>query len=116
MEHILSYSSSSEFSILGNFSVDHRLKLSSRLTDPLGEEAFNFAILNNLEQLVQFPSHIPDCLGDQFNIIYIFLANHPSASDAELFPTLGSSDHNLISVFCPIFLIRLLGPPKRRHL
>ncbi|MPC38546.1 hypothetical protein E2C01_032055 [Portunus trituberculatus] len=51
-------------SILGDFNVHHHLWFSSPFTDHPGELAFNFAILDNLEQLVAHPTHIPDCLGD----------------------------------------------------
>ncbi|MPC17837.1 hypothetical protein E2C01_010704 [Portunus trituberculatus] len=42
-----------EISILGDFNVHHQLWLSSPFTDHPDELAFNFAILHDLEQLVQ---------------------------------------------------------------
>ena len=42
--------------------------LSSPFTDHPGELAFNFAILHDLEQLVQHPTRIPDRLADKPNI------------------------------------------------
>ncbi|MPC37136.1 hypothetical protein E2C01_030610 [Portunus trituberculatus] len=42
-----------EISILGDFNVHYQLWLSSPFTDHPGEIAFNFAILHDLEQLVQ---------------------------------------------------------------
>ncbi len=69
MEHILTHFPFSEISILGNFSGHHQLWLSSSFTDQPGEHAYNFALLNDLEQLVQHPTRIPDRLGDRPNIL-----------------------------------------------
>jgi len=83
-------------------------------TDQPGEHAYNFALLNDLEQLVQRPTRIPDRLGDTPNILDLFLTSNPSAYSVKLFSPLGSSDHNLISVFCPITPVRPLDPARRR--
>ena len=79
MEHILTHSPFAEISILGDFNVHHQQWLSSTFTDQPGEQAFNFAILHDLEQLVQHPTRIPDCFGDMSNILDIFLTSNPSA-------------------------------------
>ncbi|MPC61811.1 hypothetical protein E2C01_055888 [Portunus trituberculatus] len=39
----------------------------------------NFAILHDLQQLVQHPTRIPDRLGDTPSILDFFLASNPSA-------------------------------------
>src|ERR1044072_8788932 len=98
IEHILSSSPFSEIIILCDFNVHHRQWLSSSSHDPAGEFAFQFSIQNNLEQLVHFPTHIPDRLGDEPNILDLFLTSYPSPYAIKLFPPLGSSDHLLISV------------------
>ena len=116
VEHILSISPFSEISILGDFNVHHRLWLSSPFTDPPGEQAFIFSILNNLEQLVQHPTRIPDRLGESPNILDLFLTTNPSAYSVSLFSPLGSSDHSLISVTCPIAPVRPADPPEKRRL
>ena len=72
------------------------------------------ALLNDPEQLVQHPTRIPDHLGDTSNILGLFLTSNPSAYAVTLSSPLGSSDHNLISVSCPISPIPLQDPPKRR--
>ncbi|KAL7632739.1 UNVERIFIED_CONTAM: hypothetical protein RMT77_016940 [Armadillidium vulgare] len=102
IEHILSSSPFSEIIILGDFNVHHRQWLSSSSHDPAGELAFNFSIQNNLEQLVHLPTRIPDSLGDEPNILDLFLTSYPSPHTVKLFPPLGSSDHLLISVSCPV--------------
>ena len=102
IEHILSSSPFSEIIILGDFNVHHRQWLSSSSHDPAGELAFQFSIQNNLEQLVHLPTRIPDRLGDEPNILDLFLTSNPSPYTVKLFPPLGSSDHLLISVSCPV--------------
>ncbi|MPC96618.1 hypothetical protein E2C01_091887 [Portunus trituberculatus] len=97
VEHILSLYPFTE--ILGDFNVHPQLWLSSPFTDHPDELAFNFAILHDLEQLVQYPTHIPDHLGDTPNILDLFLTSDPSAYAVTLSSPLGFSDHNLISVF-----------------
>ena len=53
-----------KISILGDFNVHHQLWLSSPFTDNPSKLTFNFAILHDLEQPVQHPTHISDRLGD----------------------------------------------------
>ena len=89
--------------------------LSSPFTDHPGELAYNFAILHDLEQLVQHATRIPDRLGDTFNILDLFLTSNPAYA-VTLSSPLGSSDPNLISVSCPISPIPPQGPPKQRSL
>src|SRR6201990_3728003 len=98
IEHILSSSPFSEIIILGDFNVHHRQWLSSISHDPAGELAFNFSIQNNLEQLVHLSTRILDRLGDEPNIIDLFLTSNPSPYTFKLFPPLGSSDHLLLKV------------------
>ena len=116
VEHITSQFPFAEISILGDFNVHHQLWLSSNFTDQPGEQAYNFSILNDLEQLVQHPTRIPDRLGDTPNILDLFLTSNPSAYSVELFSPLGSSDHRLISVSFPISPVRPHDPPEKRCL
>ncbi|MPC27464.1 hypothetical protein E2C01_020634 [Portunus trituberculatus] len=116
MEHILSLYPFAEISILGDVNFHHQLWLSSPFTDHPDELAINFAILHDLEQLVQHPTRIPDRPGDTHNILDLFLASNPSVYVVTLSSPLGSSDHNLISVSCPISPIPPQDPPKRRCL
>ncbi|MPC66898.1 hypothetical protein E2C01_061053 [Portunus trituberculatus] len=116
MEHILSLCPFAEISILGHFNVYHQLWLSSPFTDHPGELAFNFAVLHDLEQLAQHPTRINDYLGDAPNILDLFLTSSPSAYAVSLSSPLGSSDHNVISVSCPISAFPPKDPPKGRCL
>ncbi|MPC17220.1 hypothetical protein E2C01_010069 [Portunus trituberculatus] len=116
VEHILSLYPFTEISILGDFNVHHEFMLSSPFTDHPGELAFNFAILHDLEQLVQHPTCIPDRLGDTPNIRDFYLTSNSSAHDVTLSCLLDFSDHNLIYVSCPISPIPPQDPPKQRCL
>ncbi len=73
MEHILTHSPFLETSILRDFHVHHQLWLSSSFTDQPGEQAFNFALTNDIELLVQHLTHIPNHLGDRPIIFDLFL-------------------------------------------
>ena len=116
VEHILETSPFSEVSILGDFNAHHRLWLSSFNTNRSGELAFQLSILNDLTQLVQHPTRIPDRLGDRPNILDLFLTSNPSTYTIQQFSPLGSSDHTLISLACPKSLIRSREAPTRRKL
>ena len=65
---------------------------------------------------MQHPTRIPDRLGDTSNMLDLFLTSNPFAYAVTLSSPLGSSDHNLISVSCPISPISPLDPPKQRCL
>ncbi len=69
VEHIPTHSPFAGIFILGDLNVYHKLWLSSPFTHQLGEHAYNFAPLNDLEQLVQHPTRSPDLLGDTTNIL-----------------------------------------------
>ncbi|MPC60115.1 hypothetical protein E2C01_054152 [Portunus trituberculatus] len=100
----------------GNFNVHHQMWLSSPFTDHPGEIAFNFAVLHDLEQLVQHPTRISDRLVDTPNILVLFLTFNPSAYAVTLSSPLGSFDHSLISASFPISPVTPHDPPKRRCL
>ena len=114
MEHTPTLFPFEEISILGDFNVHHQVWLSSPFTDHPGELAYNFAILHELEQLVQHLTRIHDRLGDTSNILDLFLTSNPSAYAVTLSSPFGSSDHNHISVSCPISPISPQDPPERR--
>ncbi|MPC55213.1 hypothetical protein E2C01_049145 [Portunus trituberculatus] len=102
-----------EISILGDFNVHRQLWLSSPFTDHPGELALNFAILYDIEQLVQRPTHIPDLLeGEKSNILDLFFTSNPFAYAVTLSSPLGSSDHNLIPVPFPISPVLPQGPQR----
>ncbi|MPC51068.1 hypothetical protein E2C01_044905 [Portunus trituberculatus] len=99
-------------SILEDFNVLHQLWLSFPFIDYPGELTFNFAILHDLEQLVQHPTRISDRYGDTPNIPDLFITFNPSPFAVTLSSPLGSSDHNLISVSCAISPVSHQDYPK----
>ena len=111
VEHILSSSPFSEIIILGDFNVHHSRWLSSNKTDEQGRLTWEFAILNDLVQLVQCPTRIPERLDDHPNILDLFLTSNPVPYTVNYFPPLGSSDHLLLSVSSPFISSR----PKERQ-
>ncbi|MPC25418.1 hypothetical protein E2C01_018530 [Portunus trituberculatus] len=111
VKHILSLYPFTDISILGDFNVYHQPWLYSPFTNHPGELAFNFAILHDLEQLVPHPTCIPDHLRDTPNILDLFLLL-TSAYAVNLSSPLGSSNHNLISVSCPIYPIPPQDPQR----
>ena len=114
MEYILSHFLYAEISILGDFNVHHQLWLSFSFTYQTGEQALNFAILHDLEQLMQFPTRIPDRPGDTPNILDLFLNSNPSTYSVKFSTQLGYSDHNLFFVICSITPVQPQDPPKQR--
>ena len=120
LEQILSSFPFSEIILLGDFNVHHSQWLSSNSpTDDEGKLTFEFAILNNLEQLVQFPTRIPDRPGDLPNILDLFLSSNSVPYTVKNLPPLGNSDHHLISVSSPFISNRSLERPpplERRRL
>ena len=71
-------------------------------------------LVNKPSTLHQFPTRIPDRLGDTPNILYLFLTSNHSGYSVKLSSPLGFSDHNLISVTCSITPVQPQDPPKQR--
>ncbi len=63
---------------------------------------------------LQVCPRISDRLGDRPNTLDHIFSSDPSAYSVRLYSPLGSSDHNLFSVFCPIAPVQLLDPQKKR--
>ena len=67
-------------------------------TDQPGEHTFKFAILHDVDKLVQLPTLIPDRIRDTPKILDLSLAFNPSYYSVKPSSPLGSFDHNLMSV------------------
>lgn len=65
------------------------------LTNQPGEQAYTFALLTDLVQLVQHPTRIPDHLGDTPNLLDLFLTSAPSAYCVKLFSPLVSRSFSI---------------------
>ena len=67
-------------------------------TDRPGELCYNFSISNDLTEMVNFPTWIPDCDSDSPALLDFFLSSDASICSMMAFPPLGNSDHVVISV------------------
>ena len=85
--------------IFGDFNVHHKEWLTySGGTDRPGELCYNCSISNDLTQIVNFPTRIPDCDSHSPALLDLFLSSDASICSAMAFPPLGSSDHVVVSV------------------
>ena len=67
-------------------------------TDRSGELCYNFSISNDLTQMVNFPTRIPDCDSHSPALLDFFLSFDASICSTMVFPLLGNSDHVVVSV------------------
>ena len=56
-------------------------------------------ISNDLTQMVNFPTWIPDCDSHNSILLDLFISSDASICCIMAFPPLGSSDYNVVSVF-----------------
>ena len=67
-------------------------------TDRPGEFCHNFSISNDLTQMVNCPTGIPECDSQSPPLLDLFLYSDASIGSKTTFPFLGNSDHVVISV------------------
>ena len=67
-------------------------------TDRPGELCYNFSISNDLTQIVNFPTLIPDCDSHSPAVLGLFISSEISICFTMAFPPLGNSDHVVASV------------------
>ena len=85
--------------VFGDFNVHHKDWLTySGGTDRLGELCYNFSISNDLTQIVNFPTWIPDCDCHSPALLDLFISSDASICSTMAFPPLGNSDHVVVSV------------------
>ena len=78
--------------VFGDFNVHHKDWLTySGGTDRPGELCYNFSISNDLTQMVNFPTRIPDSDSHSPALLDLFLSQWA-------IPALGNSDHVVVSV------------------
>ena len=71
----------------------------SRGTDRPGELCYNFSISNDLTQMVNFPTSIPDCDSHSPAVLHVFIYSNASICSILAFCPLGNSDHVFVSIF-----------------
>ena len=83
--------------VFGDFNAHHKDWLTySGGTDQPGE--LSFSISNDLTQMVNFPTRIPDCDFPSLALLDLFLSSDTSICSTMAFHPLGNSDHVAVSV------------------
>ena len=87
--------------VFGDFCILNWLTYSGG-TDRPGELCYNFLfviiILNDLTQMVNFPTQIPDCESHSPALVDLFISSNASICSTIPFPPLGNSDHIVVTV------------------
>ena len=96
IDEVFSINPSAVF-VFGDFNVHHKDWLTfSGGTDRPGELCYNFSISNDLTQMVNFPTQIPDCDSHSPALLDLFISSDASISSTMAFPPLGNSDHVVV--------------------
>ena len=67
-------------------------------TDQPGKLCYNFSISNDLTQMVNFSTRVPDCDSHSPAILDLFISSDASICSTKTFPPLGNSDHVVVWV------------------
>ena len=99
IDEILLINLSANKFVFGGFLVHHKDSLTnSGGTDRSGEVCYNFSISNDLTQMVNVPTQIPDCDSHCPGLLDLFISFDASICSMMAFPQLGHSDHIVVSV------------------
>ena len=99
IDEVLSINPSANVFVFGDFNVHHKDWLTySGGTDRPGELCYNFSISNDLTQIANFPTRIPDCDSHSPALLDLFISSDASICSTMAFPPLGNSDHVVVSV------------------
>ena len=99
IDEVLSINPSANVFVFGDFNFHHKDWLTySGGTDRSGELCYNFSLSNDLTEMVNFPTRIPDCDFHSVALLDLFFSSEASICSAMAFPPLGNSDHLVFSV------------------
>ena len=99
IDEVLSINPSGDVFVFVDFNVHHKDWLTySGGTDRPAELCYNFSISNNLTQIVNFPTRIPDCDSHSPALLDFFISSDASICSTMAFHPLGNSDHVVVSV------------------
>src|SRR6201990_2304838 len=90
-ETVTSSHTNAEVLYLGDFNVHHTEWLGSSHTDTGWKEAKSFSILNDLEQLIRDPTHIPDHPNQFLNTLDLCFTTSPFRYKCTIFSPIGNS-------------------------
>ena len=100
IDELLSINPSANVFVFRDFNIHHKDWLNySRGTDRPGELCYNFSISNDLTQIVNFPTRIPDCDSHSPALLDLFISSDTSICSTMAFPPLGNSNHVAVSVY-----------------
>ena len=99
IDDVLSINPSANVFVFGDFNVHHKDWLTySSGTDRSGELCYNFSISNNITQMVNFPTRVPNCDSHIPALLDLFLSSDASICSTKAFPVLGNFGHVVVSV------------------
>ena len=100
IDEVLSINPSTNVFVFGHFNIHHKdwLTYSGR-TDQPGELCYNFSISNDLTQMVNFPTRIPDCDSHSPALLDLFLPYDTGICSTMTFPPLGNSGHVVVRAY-----------------
>ena len=85
--------------VFGDFNVHHKDWLTySGGTDRPGELCYDFSILSDLTQIVNFSTQISDCDSHSPALVDLIISSDASTCSTMAFPPLENSDHVVVSV------------------
>ena len=94
IDEVLSIKPSANMFAFGEFNVHRKDWLTcSGGTDRLGEPCYNFSVSNDLTQMVNCPTLVPDCDSHSLALLDLFLSSEATMT----FPPLRNSDHVAVS-------------------
>ena len=94
IDEVLSINRSANVFVFGDFNIHHKDWLTySSGTDRSGELCYNFSISNDLNQMDNFPTRIPDCDSHSPALLDLFLSSDARICSTMACPPLGNSDH-----------------------
>ena len=99
IDEVLLINPSANVFVFGDFSIHHKdwLTYSGGIDRP-GELCYNFSISNDLAQMVNFPTRIPDCDSHSPTLLDFFLSFDTSICSTMVFHPLRNSDYVVVSV------------------
>ena len=115
IDEVLLINPSANVFAFGDFNVHHKDWLTySGGTDRPGEFCYNFSISNDLTQIINFPTRIPDCDSHSPALLDLFISSDASICSTMASPPLGNSDHVVVSVSINFPIISKQDTPFHR--
>ena len=99
IDEVLLISSSPNVFVFGDFNIHHKDWVTySDGNDQPGELCYNFSILDDLTQMLNFPIRIPDCGSPSPGLLDLFITFDTSICSTMAFSPLRNSNHVVVSV------------------